>query len=598
MKHAYGKATDIPDKLRALVARDAKVRSQARWDLEGALAHQGTRFKPTAFAVPFVIEALDVRHVERAETLDLLCHLANGDDSGWWVDGHPPGGKGSAIKGFGKTAYTAVLRGVPRYMEALQDPDANVRCSAAHLLAWLGTETKKTHKPMAARVAVEDDETALASAILALGYLGDDGDVPALRKRLSDGRARVSNAAAVALLHLDAVDRPVLDRLEAIVAGAPRRLHAWDLVPLELNRAIFGWPVPPLNDTFVWGALDAIVSAHMPRLEASHPRDVLAMRVAIRAGGSLAGDEAGRQALESLAAPDVDPVVKQRLLTLYATREDIWTKEPGEQLAALGLPDRPWTLRASLGLPLREQDRPRMILGVSQTPKAALEAALVDGTTAALVDDLSQHPLDEAWAISLAWTDVYPAPEGFREQVADKLSATDGIEDIVERDAESWLRAGTCPAVVTDDGYQSVRIGVAQLAVAVGVALAARGTMPRRWLEATGMLVTTDSAETALKALEVIPLERRVPVVESTVRASFIGDRLRFLQLAPTREIAERVLDLWARTPATSNQRLIDLIALAGSHAPARIAAILKDKAVLAATRKLFAAANKQITTG
>ena len=104
MKHAYGKATDIPDKLRALVDADAAVRSQARWDLEGALAHQGTRFKPTSFAVPFVMATLDVPHVERAASLDLLCHFANGDDSGWWVDGHPPGGKGNAIGGFGKKA--------------------------------------------------------------------------------------------------------------------------------------------------------------------------------------------------------------------------------------------------------------------------------------------------------------------------------------------------------------------------------------------------------------------------------------------------------------------------------------------------------------
>lgn len=448
------------------------------------------------------------------------------------------------------------------------------------------------------RVAVEGDELALASAVLALGYLGDDDDVLPLRKRLNDARARVSHAAAVALLHLGAVDRSVLDKLEAIVASAPRPVAAWDLLPLELNRAIFGWPVPSASDPFVWGALDAIVAAHLPRLEASHPSEVLAMRVAIREGGSLAGDEAGRQALESLAAPDVDPAVKQRLLTVYATREDIWTKEPGEQLAALDLPDRPWTLRAALGLPPREQDRPRTILGVSQTPKAALEAALAGDTTAALLDDLGRQPTDEAWAISLAWTDVYPVPEGFRELVAGRLSAMDGIEDVVERDAESWLRAGKCPAVVTNDGYQSERIGVAQLAVAVGVALAARGVMPRRWLEATGMLVTTDGAETALKALEVVPLERRVPVVESTVRASFTDDKLRFLKLAPTAAVAERVLDLWAKTPATSSQRLIDLLAFAGTHAPARFAAILNDKAVPAYTRKLFTAAKKQITAG
>jgi hypothetical protein len=112
------------------------------------------------------------------------------------------------------------------------------------------------------------------------------------------------------------------------------------------------------------------------------------------------------------------------------------------------------------------------------------------------------------------------------------------------------------------------------------------------------MLVTTDSFETALEALEIIPLERRVPVVESTVRASFTGDKLRFLQLAPTREIAERVLDLWAKTPATSNQRLIDVVALAGTHAPQRFAAILADKTAPDYIRKLFAAAKKQIAAG
>ena len=492
-----------------------------------------------------------------------------------------------------------VVKGLPRYVALLEDGDAAVRASAAHLLGWLGTEAKKTKKAIGARVASETDPAALASAVLALGYLGplvgDDGDVPAMRARLSHGTPRVADAAAVALLHRGAADEEVIARLDAIVSRAPRKLFWWDLVAHEVNRAVFGWPLPSANDDgFAWGALDAIVAAHLPKLHTTHPREALALLAGVREGGSLAGDEAGRRALEALAAPDVDPTLKRRLLTLYATREDIWTKGPGKQLAAVGLPDRPWALRAELGLPPRELDREYALRGAPATARAALETAIAEGAVPALLDELDRQPTEDAWSIGLAWTNVYPLPQGFSEQLGERLSVRAGIEAIVERDAMAWLRAGKLPAVVTDDGWQSKRVGMAMLAVHVGALLAARGTPPGKWLEAVGMLLDTDSYQTARKALAAVPLERRVPVVATTIRGNFSGDMLSFLRLAPTREIAEKVIALSATRPA-SGTNLVELLAVAGTLAPEAFASALADKTAPALARKNFKEAKKLI---
>ncbi|KAM3097241.1 hypothetical protein ACKFKF_20625 [Phormidesmis sp. 146-12] len=60
LEHAYGKANDVPQLIRDLTSSSATVREQALWALYGNLWHQGTVFEATAYAVPFLIELLEL----------------------------------------------------------------------------------------------------------------------------------------------------------------------------------------------------------------------------------------------------------------------------------------------------------------------------------------------------------------------------------------------------------------------------------------------------------------------------------------------------------------------------------------------------------
>ena len=57
-QHAYGPATDVPRDLRDLRSRKPKVRSKALGNLYGSIFHQGTRWRPSKLAVPFLVELL------------------------------------------------------------------------------------------------------------------------------------------------------------------------------------------------------------------------------------------------------------------------------------------------------------------------------------------------------------------------------------------------------------------------------------------------------------------------------------------------------------------------------------------------------------
>lgn len=52
LTHAYGRATDVPDQIRALRSADPGIRDKALHSLYGNIFHQGTRFEASAYAVP------------------------------------------------------------------------------------------------------------------------------------------------------------------------------------------------------------------------------------------------------------------------------------------------------------------------------------------------------------------------------------------------------------------------------------------------------------------------------------------------------------------------------------------------------------------
>lgn len=81
LAHAYGKASDIPDHLRAFASGDAAAREASARALAACLCHQGTLYPATVEAVPFLFElALSATTPDRHVLLRLLASIATCDD--------------------------------------------------------------------------------------------------------------------------------------------------------------------------------------------------------------------------------------------------------------------------------------------------------------------------------------------------------------------------------------------------------------------------------------------------------------------------------------------------------------------------------------
>lgn len=77
--HAYGPADDVPALIRQLASPDAEVRDETYYELHGNIWHQGTVYEATGYAVPFLIELLEVPEVEdKNQLLYLLEAIAHG----------------------------------------------------------------------------------------------------------------------------------------------------------------------------------------------------------------------------------------------------------------------------------------------------------------------------------------------------------------------------------------------------------------------------------------------------------------------------------------------------------------------------------------
>lgn len=79
--HAYGKAKDVPELLRRLLARSEATRANALFELGAAICHQGTLYSATPLAVPHLLELVASAKVKgRAGILRLLADIVTLDD--------------------------------------------------------------------------------------------------------------------------------------------------------------------------------------------------------------------------------------------------------------------------------------------------------------------------------------------------------------------------------------------------------------------------------------------------------------------------------------------------------------------------------------
>ncbi|QEH38440.1 hypothetical protein OJF2_70410 [Aquisphaera giovannonii] len=234
LSHAYGRAGDVPGFLRALLSTDAEARRKGLGDLQWTICHQGSRYRASAPAVPFLFDVLEAPGTQdRAPLIDLLASLAVGYQE-WHVplgfdpfaafaegevpwqeidpdelratdpeeeDDHDPGLLNLLWE---KDAYEAVLRRVYVFQELTNDGDRGVRIAAAKALAWFPAAGGAS-APLLRRIAREGaDPDERANATLGLGILGhvlrDDSDATWMRGELAPDRPElVRLAAAISL---------------------------------------------------------------------------------------------------------------------------------------------------------------------------------------------------------------------------------------------------------------------------------------------------------------------------------------------------------------------------------------------------------------
>jgi HEAT repeat protein len=269
--HAYGRATDIPAILRALMDPEESVRQEAQFELISRIHHQGSIYEATTAVIPFLFELVQDPSVpDRAGILDVLA----GVSAEWTPElrGRSTDPAASSLRFRSITrrfaderphrqaTHQAVEDGFPVLSELLKDPEISVRIVAAFVIETLmdrGSEATQTLLEMVAR---DREDWCRAAAILALGQLARVCP-PGLVALAAGGRLREILAgdgsgpderlcAGIALLHFGEADR--LPQTLALVRSRlpgdlehfsqlPSSRHARNLVSL-MTDSLHTWP--------------------------------------------------------------------------------------------------------------------------------------------------------------------------------------------------------------------------------------------------------------------------------------------------------------------------------------------------------------------
>lgn len=249
--HAYGRAQDVPGQLTAVCGQDEAAREGALRSLFGNIFHQGTRYSASPYAVPFLARiALAGPHPVREGALRLLTRLAIDwhdeydlpggiDIKAWraaaakltmdealawydeqiaaepdeerrrrireiraeWAAGRLMDSRASAL-----LSYDAVRAELPGLFPLLDDPDPVIRTRAAYLSAWFPEEAAAVLPRLLDRLQVEDSVTVTATALVAVGLLGDISLTSRLSPHLDATESLIRWAAATALARIGSAD--------------------------------------------------------------------------------------------------------------------------------------------------------------------------------------------------------------------------------------------------------------------------------------------------------------------------------------------------------------------------------------------------------
>lgn len=183
LNHAYGKATDVPELLRALAFGDAEARRNSLSEFFGNIWHQGTVYPATSRVVPFLIELLEERSVQDKDGILQLLAAVSGGSS--YLDVH------SRFADFYyherrttefatrraqeladvRSAHEAVISGVPTYLKLLSDTDPKVRAAVPYVLSTCAEARSEIDQMLRSHFDCESDAGVQAAIVLGIGAL-------------------------------------------------------------------------------------------------------------------------------------------------------------------------------------------------------------------------------------------------------------------------------------------------------------------------------------------------------------------------------------------------------------------------------------------
>lgn len=254
---AHGTARDVPDLLRAMQVGLREERRAATSKLCYRVVDEGRQSEAAVFVVPFLAGlALDPNVGDRAGLVAMLAAVAVGWDD-HLPDGYDPAearatladlrghhafwppGLAEAFDGRPQRlweagcaqqvvdavaavlSYDAVHAKLPELSTLLTADDPALRAETAHLLAWFPDMADTSVPALTALVADEPSPVVAATAIVALGLLGDPATIPLIRAQLKNDAAVLRWASAIALCRLGASSPDVIDTLTAVIEEPP-----------------------------------------------------------------------------------------------------------------------------------------------------------------------------------------------------------------------------------------------------------------------------------------------------------------------------------------------------------------------------------------
>jgi HEAT repeat protein len=283
LTHAYGRARDVPDILRGMIAADEKSRSSG-WDgFWGSLNHQGDFYDSTVATIPFLVEA--VGHPEVHGRANILNALRDR-----WLDApkyggdplvsEPPGGIDEPTPMLTDAEFAAlpprafqtdvredpvaaaeedpdfdvntrrrmdlcawqtaraIQAGQPTFERLLKDPDRQVATAAAFLLLlWPGTRAS-AKRALVRMIVEENDPARQAGCILEFGVYATADDLPTFAEWVVPGLP-LERRAVAALAWAWAINPAPLPKLAATAlatASAPTCLAFANLPKVGVYR--------------------------------------------------------------------------------------------------------------------------------------------------------------------------------------------------------------------------------------------------------------------------------------------------------------------------------------------------------------------------